>query len=132
LSLDALRAMEKSDALAVWAADVRRRLQGIKNTALSSGSERTIGGLQRIEDYAARAATAGTEFQQAGARAFAFAVARTEAAALLIEQANAQGDQAAVTAARRWCERELAHLVDADAGHRAESAALEHSQRQAG
>ena len=40
----------------------------------------------------------------------------------------AQGDQAAVTAARRWCERELAHLVDADAGHRAESATLERSQ----
>jgi alkylation response protein AidB-like acyl-CoA dehydrogenase len=125
LSLDALRAMERSDALGVWAADVRRRLQGIKSVALSSCSERTIGALQRIEDYAARAASAGTEFQQAGARAFAFAVARTEAAALLIEQANAQGDQTAVTAARRWCERELAHLVDAAAAHRAESAALE-------
>ena len=128
LSLDALRATEKSDALAVWAADVRRRLHGIKIVSLSSCSERTIGGLQRIEDYAARAASAGTEFQQAGARAFAFAVARTEAAALLIEQANAQGDQAAVTAARRWCERELARLVDADAAHRAESAALENPQ----
>ncbi|HMH26894.1 MAG TPA: acyl-CoA dehydrogenase family protein [Gemmatimonadaceae bacterium] len=128
LSLDALRAMERSDALAVWAADVRGRLQGIKNAGLSSCSERTIGGLQRIEDYAARAASAGSEFQQAGARGFAFAIARTEAAALLIEQANAQGDQAAVTAAKRWCERELARLVDADAGHRAESAALEHPQ----
>jgi alkylation response protein AidB-like acyl-CoA dehydrogenase len=124
LSLDALRAMERSDALGVWAADVRRRLQGIKIGALSSCSERTIGALQRIEDYAARAASAGTEFQQAGARGFAFAVARTEAAALLIEQANAQGDQAAVTAARRWCERELARLVDADAAHRAEAASL--------
>jgi putative acyl-CoA dehydrogenase len=124
LALDALRAMERSDALGVWAADVRRRLQGIKIVALSSCSERTIGALQRIEDYSARAASAGTEFQQAGARGFAFAVARTEAAALLIEQANAQGDQAVVTAARRWCERELARLVDADAAHRAESAAL--------
>jgi hypothetical protein len=130
LSLDALRAMERSDALGVWAADVRRRLQGIKSGALSSYAERSIGGLQRIEDYAARAASAGTEFQQAGARGFAFAVARTEAAALLIEQANAEGDQAAVTAARRWCERELARLVDADAAHRAESAALELSQQQ--
>ncbi|MGZ3332360.1 MAG: acyl-CoA dehydrogenase family protein [Gemmatimonadaceae bacterium] len=128
LSLDALRAMERSEALPVWAADVRRRLQGIRIGALSSCSERTMGALQRIEDYAARAASAGTEFQQAGARGFAFAVARTEAAALLIEQANAQGDQAAVTAAKRWCERELAHLVDADAGHRAQSASIEHPQ----
>jgi putative acyl-CoA dehydrogenase len=68
LSLDALRAMERSDALTVWAADVRRRLHGIKHAGLSSCSERTIGALQRIEDYGARAANAGTEFQQAGAR----------------------------------------------------------------
>jgi putative acyl-CoA dehydrogenase len=130
LSLDALRAIERSDALAVWAGDIRRRLRGIKVVELSSCSESTLSGLNRIEEYAARAASAGGEFQQAGARAFAYAIARTEAAALLIEHANAQGDQTAVTAARRWCGRELAPLTNADADHRAESAALEHLREQ--
>jgi len=131
LSLDALRAMERSDALAEWASDVKRRVSGTKVAALSSCSEQTLRAVHRIEEYAARAASAGSEFQQAGARGFAFAVARTEAGALLIEQAATQGDQAAVTAAKRWCARELSPLTEADADHRAESAALEHSARQA-
>ncbi len=125
LSLDALRAMERTDALAVWTADVKRRLSDLKVSALSSCTEPTLRAVQRIEEYAGRARTAESEFQQAGARGFAFAVARTEAAALLVEQANAQGDHAAVTAARRWCARELAPLVEADAEHRAGSVALE-------
>jgi putative acyl-CoA dehydrogenase len=126
LSLDALRAMERDDALAEWVSDVRRRLSGAKAAALSSCAERTLSAVRRIEEYAARAATAGTEFQQAGARGFAFAVARTEAATLLIEHANAEADHVAVTSAKRWCARELAPLVEADAEHRAGSvAALE-------
>jgi putative acyl-CoA dehydrogenase len=125
LSLDALRAMERIDALGVWTSDVRRRLSGAATAALSSCAERTLSAVERIERYAARAVTAGADFQQAGARGFAYAIARTEAAALLIEHANAQGDQPALTAAERWCDRELAPLVDADPQHRAESAALE-------
>jgi putative acyl-CoA dehydrogenase len=132
LSLDALRAMERSDALAEWAADVRRHVRGHASSALSLCVERTMNSVERIERYAARAATEATEFQQAGARGLAFAVARTEAAALLIEQAATQGDQAAVIAAKRWCARELSPLTEADADHRAESVALEHSPRQAG
>jgi hypothetical protein len=130
LSLDALRAMERSDALAEWTSDVKQRVEGVTE-ALSSCVERTLKAVERIQRYAARAATEATEFQQAGARGFAFAVARTEAGALLIEQAATQGDQAAVTAAKRWCARELSPLTEADADHRAESAALEHSARQA-
>jgi len=125
LSLDALRAMERSDVLGVWAADVKSRLGGIKLTGLSLCVEHTLQAVQRIEQYVARAQSAGTEFQQAGARGFAFAVARTEAATLLAEQANTLGDHAAVTSARRWCSRELAPLVEADSEHRAASIALQ-------
>ena len=124
LSLDALRAMERSDVLAEWASDVRRRLAGVKSVGLSSCAEQTLNAVQRIEQYAARATRAGTEFQQASARGFSFAIARTEAAALLVEQANAANDDVSVTSARRWCARELTPLVEADAEHRAGSAAL--------
>jgi hypothetical protein len=124
LSLDALRAMERSDVLAEWASDVRRRLSGIRGE-LSSSIERTLNAVQRIEKYTEHAASAGTESQQAGARGFAFAIARTEAAALLIEFANAQADRAAMASAKRWCARELTPLVEGDAEHRADSVALE-------
>jgi alkylation response protein AidB-like acyl-CoA dehydrogenase len=129
LSLDALRAIERTDVLAEWTSDVRRRLSGVNVVELSSCSEQTLSAVQRIEQYAARAASAGGEFQQAGARGFAYAIARTEAATLLVEHANAQTDQATVTSARRWCGRELAPLVEADAKHRAGSAHLENGVR---
>jgi putative acyl-CoA dehydrogenase len=125
LSLDALRAMERSDALSEWASDVRRRLSGVKVAALSSCIEQTLRAVQHIEQYAARTASAGSESQQAGARGFAFSIARTMAAALLVENAGAQEDRAAVAASKRWCARQLVALVEADVEHRADSVALE-------
>ncbi|HXL85692.1 MAG TPA: acyl-CoA dehydrogenase family protein [Gemmatimonadaceae bacterium] len=124
LSLDTLRAMERSDALSAWTADVRRRLSGVQKTELSACARQTLGAVQRVEEYAARATRAGSEFEQTGARAFSYAVARIEAAALLIEQAVAQPDRVTVTAAQRWSGRELAPLVEGDAEHRAGSGAL--------
>jgi len=80
--------------------------------------------VQRIEDYATRASRSGKEFQQTGARAFSYGIARTEAAALLIEHAHASGDRPAIVAAQRWCARDLAELVEGDELHRADSAHL--------
>jgi putative acyl-CoA dehydrogenase len=124
LSLDALRAVERTDALVAWTAEVRRRLNSAQKSELSPIIGRTLGAVQRIEEYAAGAARAGTEFQQAGARAFAYAIARTESAALLIEHAVARPDRVTVTTAQRWCARELAPLVEGNAERRAGSGAL--------
>ena len=128
LSLDALRAMERGDVFPEWASDIRRRLGGVKSAGLSACAKRTLSAVMTIEQYVARASGEGGEFQQAGAREFAFAIARTEAAVLLIEHAASHTDQVAVTAAERWCARELTPLVEADAEHRAGSAALERGQ----
>ena len=127
LSLDALRAMERSDVLTEWAADVKRRVGAVKAAALASSVDQTLKAVKRIEHYVAHAATAGNDSQQGGARAFAFAIARTESATLLIEHGSVQDDRAAITSAQRWCARELAPLVEADAKHRASSAALNES-----
>jgi putative acyl-CoA dehydrogenase len=124
LSLDTLRAMERSDALAAWTADVRRRLSGVERSELSECTTQTLGAMKRVEEYAVRAVRAGSEFQQTGARALAYAIARIEAAALLIEHAVAQPDRVTVTSAQRWCGRGLAPLVEGDAEHRAGSGAL--------
>ncbi len=124
LSLDALRAMERVDAFSVWVSDIRRRLSGVKATALRESAERVTGAVQRIEEYAARASRSDKDFQQAGARAFSYAIARTEAAMLLMEHADAVSEPAVMTAAQRWCARELDSLVAADAHHRARSGIL--------
>jgi hypothetical protein len=116
--------MDRGDVLAEWASDVRRRLGAVKASALSLSIERTLKAVQGIEQYAGHAATAGNDSQQAGARAFAFAIARAESATLLIEHGSAQGERAGITSAQRWCTREMASLIEADAEHRAGSAAL--------
>lgn len=129
LSLDTLRAMERVDALGAWSASVRSRLPA-GSSGLRPSVERIAAALKRIEDYAARAAKSGKEFQQAGARAFSYAIARTEAAALLIQFAEASKDAAAVSAAERWCARELATVTEGDADHRASSTRLAGSDHQ--
>ena len=124
LSLDTLRAIERVDALGAWTADVRRRVSAIRTPDLKPSIDQVSAALQRIEEYSALAARSDREFQETGARAFSYAVGRTESATLLVEHAAAVQDAAAVIAARRWCARDLARLVEGDADHRRGSAAL--------
>ena len=124
LSLDALRAVERTGALEAWASDLPRRLGAIRGGGLESSSERVGAAVRRIAEHAHRSAKKGAEAQQAGARGFAYAVARTEAATLLLEHAAASGDRAAVTAAQRWSARDLNPLVAEDADHAAGSRLL--------
>jgi hypothetical protein len=85
--------------------------------------------VQQIEEYATRAGS-DKEFREVGARAFSYAIARVEAATLLIEHASAGADRASVVAAQRWCARELALLVEGDELHRADSGHLAGSDYQ--
>ena len=124
LSLDTLRAVERSGALSAWTADVRRRLKAVQTDALRSSAERAGTAVQRVEEYAALASRSDRELQQAGARAFSYAIARTEAAALLIEHADASSDGQSIIAAQRWSARAVALLREPDAHHRQRSALL--------
>jgi alkylation response protein AidB-like acyl-CoA dehydrogenase len=124
LSLDTLRAVERTGALSAWTADARRRLNAVQTDALRSSAERAGTAVQRVEEYAALANSSDKEFQQAGARAFSYAIARTEAAALLIEHASASGDGQSIIAAQRWSARDLTLLKEPDAHHRQRSALL--------
>jgi len=124
LSLDTLRAIGRTNALSAWSADVVSRLAAVNEPVLETATKRVSSSLQSIEPYAARTAGAGEEFQQAGARAFSYAIAGIEAATLLIQHAGASKDPTAVIAAQRWCRRELALLLEGDEHHRARSARL--------
>jgi putative acyl-CoA dehydrogenase len=130
LSLDALRAMDRVDALPVWTADVRRRLAAVSAVDLGSSAEGVATAVERIEDHAKRTSGEGTEFREAGARAFSYGIARVEAATLLIEHADASRDRAAVVAAQRWSARDLVRLIEGNELYRADSAHLAGSDHQ--
>jgi putative acyl-CoA dehydrogenase len=115
LSLDVLRAIDKTRALDHFLAEVRARVGDVRLSELAPAVKRVCQAADRIEAHVERAA-ADSEVRQAGARAFAYAIARTCAASLLIEDASstpASGDGAdAVASAVRWCMRDLAPLEE--------------------
>jgi putative acyl-CoA dehydrogenase len=114
LSLDVLRALEKTAGLASLIADGRQRLEAIHSGALATAVGRVRDALQHIERFAERASQGSRVFAETRARSFAYAIARTSAAILLLEHADwsitSHEDAAAVPAAVRWCARDLASL----------------------
>jgi len=111
-----LRALEKTSGLTSVLDDARQRLPGVRSGTLASAVGRVRDALQRIEAFADRFAQEGRAFAEVRARSFAYAIARTMAGLLLLEHADwsiAAGEStAAVTAATRWCARDLARLED--------------------
>jgi len=121
LSLDTLRAIHRVDALNEWIKDLRRRLGAIEVTDLRPSAQRVTSAVERVAQYAKKAMTADDPSEQAGARSLSYAIARTEAATLLLEHASEMPDRSTVLAAQRWCGRELTRLVEGQALHRADS-----------
>jgi alkylation response protein AidB-like acyl-CoA dehydrogenase len=128
LSLDALRAIAKEAALEPFLADVCERLANIRTADLAPAVDHTRAAVVRVDAFWRRGVAVGDDFLQAGARAFAYSLARSYAASLLLEHADwlfqAEGDRRGTVIARRWCAQELAPLVNPDDTHRAASRML--------
>jgi len=106
LALDALRAIERDDALAPLVADLSRRLGGLSSSALGEVAAALAGHLDAT--LAWLGATGGDGHRlAAGARAFAVALGRTVEGLLLAEAAAADEDPAALALARRFAARSL-------------------------
>jgi alkylation response protein AidB-like acyl-CoA dehydrogenase len=88
LALDALRAIARADALPPLLADVDRRLAGVARPELAAGRSRLARRRRALARWFARAAAGPRPALEAGARAFALALARLVAAVLLAEQAD--------------------------------------------
>ena len=115
LSLDVLRAMEKTTGFESFLQDVRARLGRIRGESLGSA----VGGVRDVtrvlETFAERMRREGRAFAEPRARAFSYALARVAAALLLLEHAewsSAAGDADASGWARRWCARNLASSLE--------------------
>jgi alkylation response protein AidB-like acyl-CoA dehydrogenase len=127
LSLDVLRALEKSDALAAWLTDVEQRVARVQLPGLAGSVARVREAATVLARHAEQAARADRASIEAGARSLAYAIARTTTGALLLEQAEwsaRSGDHHPSIVARRWCEGELAPVRLPDGERLAESATL--------
>ena len=118
LSLDVLRALEKTNAMEAFLGDARERLSSIDSERFSAPVARARDALRAIETFSERAAEEGRAYAEVRARAFSYALARTAAAVLLLEYAQwsmGTGEgQAALVAATRWCAGDLAPVEKAE------------------
>jgi hypothetical protein len=118
LSLDVLRALGSGAEIGVMRADIEERLARITLPELLPAAARVRESAAVIEQHAARAFANGGDEQRAGARSFAYAIARTYGAALLLEHAawsaEHEQDRRPTFAALRWCSRDLAPLIAVD------------------
>ena len=123
LSLDALRAMGRENALEPFLADIDAHLDGLSGPTV----DRVRAAKGRILEYAGRQLAAGPGDVQTGARGFATSLYRTYAAALLCEagawEARTGGKRLSI-AARRWAAKDLTPFVDVGVDRFDESRAL--------
>ena len=117
LSLDVLRALEKTNALEAFLQDSRQRLCAVNDDALLPSANRARYALQALGDFAEQRAKQGRDFSERHARSFAFAMARTACAVYLLEQAQWSievGERQSATWATRWCARDLTRFENAE------------------
>ena len=108
LSLDVLRVIEKADVLDALGADVRRRLAGLQRPELAVLRVTILRALKDIVAWPQSAEKSGRESLEAGARRFAFSVARIYTAALLASAA--QNGHITNAILQRWCRAPMSIL----------------------
>lgn len=104
LALDALRAIERDDALAPLVADLSRRLGGLRERSLSEAAATLAA---RLEETLAFLDATGGDGRRlaAGARDFALALGRVVEGVLLAEAAEAAPEEEALALAGRFAAR---------------------------
>jgi len=128
LSLDTLRAIEKDRAFEPFLRYMRERLNSVSHAELAGAKETALQAFDEIEAFLPKALSDGRAAIETTARDFALSLARTTAAALMLEHAqwsleNEQDHRDAI-AARRWCAEGLTSLFVANPRHRDESRSL--------
>jgi len=88
LSLDVLRAIARTGALGPWLASVRERVERVRGGVLAGSAARLARSAARIERLVAEPHDDAA--LEAGARALAMAIARTEAGACMLEHRQAR------------------------------------------
>jgi alkylation response protein AidB-like acyl-CoA dehydrogenase len=117
LSLDALRAIAKENAAEPFLDNIESRLGSIQTPELTPLIEKTRKAAGTLRGHVEALVTASESERQITARNFAYGMARTYAASLLIEFAEwsckrGYGTHALVSA-KRWCSEELVPPLDA-------------------
>jgi alkylation response protein AidB-like acyl-CoA dehydrogenase len=119
LSLDVWRAIDRTNALAPWVENVRRTMLAVTDDRLTRAAAEVVAATETITAYVASARDA--DARERGARRLAFAIARTAAAARMLEhaawcRASSSDDSGAMPETLRWIASGLARELEDDTG----------------
>ncbi len=125
LSLDVLRAIRKEHAFEPLMKDLKTRLEHVMHPRLAKDVEKVKQAVDTIIDFFTQAVSKDRDFIEAAARSFAYSLARTVIATLLLEHAewalnNGESEKHAIIA-HRWCQKNLTPLIFPDEQHRLEN-----------
>ncbi|MFT4058134.1 MAG: acyl-CoA dehydrogenase family protein [Legionella sp.] len=128
LSLDVLRAIHRENAAEAFLQDMQQRLDIIKQEQLTKLKVKSQEALKALQNYMQSMIQMSDEEQQIGARKFAFSLAETYIAILLLEYAQwaltSNNDPRAIIIARRWGEHNLTSLLYPSESYKQESRML--------
>lgn len=119
LSLDVIRAIEKENAFPPFVAGILGRMNGL--TGFDPEVAQVKAACGDLQKFLGLAMKEGGDFVQAGARHFAYSLARTYIASLLLARAASRQEARSAEVARRWCRSGLTPLLLADSAHRGSS-----------
>lgn len=127
LSLDALRALQREEALPAYLAEIRRAAETTSHTDLAAIGKLAVDAGDHAAAWVSQAAGAGDDAVSHGARRFALTLGRALQAALLAEQAqhdlDHHGDGRTLAVAARFS-REGIDLLETPGEHLGTDAAL--------
>ena len=118
LAMDILRAIEKDNAFLPFLNAVKARIWGHEKGALAVETAAVESACITLQEFLQASMKGGKEQVFASSRSFAYSLARTCAASLLIEKAGKAKDARSIEVARRWCASGLTPLVHSNAHHR--------------
>jgi len=129
LSLDVLRAIRKENAAEHLFDDIQARVSRVKSEELHSSKQNTLKAVTKLKQYLETMSVMSEEEQTITARLFAFSMAQTYTASLLLEHADwsllrGNNDPQASIVAVRWCSRDLTLFLDPSMTYRKDSRML--------
>jgi hypothetical protein len=119
LSLDVLRAMEKTTGFEAFVNDATRRCHELTREPLGNATLRVRETMRKLVTLAEQMRGEGRSFAAQRARGFSYTIARVISALLLLEHANwalANGDEDPARWAIRWCGRDLSAAITQEEG----------------
>lgn len=112
LSLDVLRSISKEDTFRYFVDEVKEKLGGINSLELKEAKESVVTAYEKLCVYALKMGEMSRDQVESQARDFAFSIGNIMTSALMLEHAEACGDDKSIKVVQRFCTSKLYSIIE--------------------